>query len=389
MDRATVEYYDRNASTCGAKYESADMSHLDHLLLRHLPERGARVLELGCGSGREAAFLLQSSHEVYGIDASAGMIGEALRRHPELAGRLSCEAVPLPEDCRLLLQSFDAVLAIALLMHVPDSDLFETIQQLKQMLRPLGMVFVSVSRGRPNVDANGRGSGGRLFRERPAEELQLLFERLGFLLAARYQTPDAFERGMLWHSLVFQLGEKGAVRSIDQVETIIRRDRKVATYKLALLRALCDIAQTGHRRARWYPDGRVGVPLGLVAEKWLFYYWPLVEPDIGASGSAAPVVFPQQRGAERHRLIAFRPSLRELIRHYSSLGGLTSFAQDYRNLRLQGPAAVLTDAALNHIANTIVVGPVRYAGGALRARSASSRFGADSGRMASASQHRG
>ena len=108
----------------------------------------------------------------------------------------------------------------------------------------------------------------------------------------------------------------------------------------------------------------MAVPLGLVAEKWLFYYWPLVEPDVGA-GAAGPVIFPQQRGAERHRSIAFRASLRELIRHYSSLGGLTSFSQDYRNQHLHGPAAALADAALNKIANTIVVGPVRFAGGAL------------------------
>ena len=271
MDQATVEYYDRNAGSCGARYESADMSHLDHLLLRHLPERGARVLELGCGSGREAAFLLQSGHDVYGLDASEGMIEEALRRHPELAGRLSREVVPLPEGSRLLSERFDAVLAIALLMHIPDSELFEAILQWKRVLRPLGVIFISVSTGRPGVDADGRGQGGRLFRERPPEELQLLFERLGFRLAARYQTPDSLQRGMLWNSLVFQLDEQDAVRSIDQVETIIRRDRKDATYKLALLRALCDIAQTSHRQARWYSDGWVGVPLGLVAEKWLFF----------------------------------------------------------------------------------------------------------------------
>ena len=365
MDQATIDFYDRNAREQVARYESADMSHLDHLLLRHLPEQGARVLELGCGSGREAAFLLQAGYDIHGSDASAGMIAEALHRHPELGGRLTCTAVPLEENSRLLAESFDAVIAIALFMHVPDQDLFATAFQIKRMLRPQGVAFLSVSSGRTGVDDEGRGAGGRLFRERPPEELQLLFERLGFRLAGRYETPDVFDRGILWHALAFQLDEEATVRSIDQVETIIRRDRKEATYKLALLRALCDIAQSGFRRARWYPGGLVGVPLGLVAEKWLFYYWPLVEADVAAGAAPGFVAFPQQRGGERNRSIAFRKPLRELITLFSSQGGLSGFAQDYRNQRLGGSAAVLADAAFNAIANTIVVGPVHYTGGAL------------------------
>jgi SAM-dependent methyltransferase len=364
VDQKTIQYYENHALECSRGYESADMSHLDHLLLRHLPDKGARVLELGCGSGREAAFLLQSGYDIKGIDASRGMIDEALGAHPELTGRLSCEAVPLPEDSPLLSECFDAVIAVALLMHVPDQDLFETAFQIKRMLGPRGVVFISTSTGRSGIDSEGRGEGGRLYRERPVEELALLFERLGFRLAASYETPDALSRGILWHTLVFQLDEEGAVRSIDQVETIIRRDRKTATYKLALLRALCDIAQTEFRKARWYADGIVGVPLGLVAEKWLFYYWPLVEPDVVSPSEN--VLFPQQRGAERDRPIAFRAPLRELIRHYAARGGLSGFSQDYRNQRLAASSAALADAALNAIANTIVVGPVQYAGGALQ-----------------------
>jgi SAM-dependent methyltransferase len=141
--------------------------------------------------------------------------------------------VPLPENSRLLTESFDAVIAVALLMHVPDQDLFETVFQIKRMLKPQGVVFLSISSGRSGIDEEGRGAGERLFRERPAEELQLLFERLGFRLTALHETPDALARGILWSSLVLQLDEAGSVRSIDQVETIIRRDRKVATYSLS------------------------------------------------------------------------------------------------------------------------------------------------------------
>lgn len=361
MDKPTVSYYDDNASQVSRKYESADMSHIAHLFLRHLPDKGSKILDLGCGSGRDAAFLLESGYNLRGVDASANMIEEALKEHPELAGRLSVEAVPLPEGSALLKETFQAVVAMAMLMHVPEQDLFQTAFQIKRMLGGGGIAFLSVSTGRMGVDAGGRDGNGRLFQERPPEELQLIFERLGFRLAAAYRTPDAFSRGILWHTLVFVLEEHGTVRSIDRIETIIRRDKKDATYKFALLRALCDIAQTASRKALWYQDGTVGIPLGLVAEKWLLYYWPLVEPDLGAGS----VVFPQKRGAERNVPIAFRAPLLGLIRHYSRLGGFSCFYQDYRNQRLGATAGGLADAALNSIANTIVVGPVQYAGGAL------------------------
>ena len=70
---------------------------------------------------------------------------------------------------------------------------------------------------------------------------------------------------MSWATVVFHAEGRGAARSVDQIETIISRDKKDATYKLALLRALCEIAQTEQPAARWYADGRVGIPLALVA----------------------------------------------------------------------------------------------------------------------------
>ena len=56
MDGKTVSHYDIHAREASARYESADMSRLHAMLLRHLPPRGASVLELGCGSGRDAVF---------------------------------------------------------------------------------------------------------------------------------------------------------------------------------------------------------------------------------------------------------------------------------------------------------------------------------------------
>ena len=57
MDRSTIYFYNKNADTLAELYETADMSEIHALLVRFLSEK-ARILEIGCGSGRDAAFLL-------------------------------------------------------------------------------------------------------------------------------------------------------------------------------------------------------------------------------------------------------------------------------------------------------------------------------------------
>ena len=86
MDQETVSHYDRDASAIAARYETADMGAIHEYLLRYLP-KGGEVLELGSGSGREAAYVLQEGYDVTGIDASAGMVKESIRLHPELQNR--------------------------------------------------------------------------------------------------------------------------------------------------------------------------------------------------------------------------------------------------------------------------------------------------------------
>jgi SAM-dependent methyltransferase len=204
MDERTVSHYDAYAREMSSRYETADMSQLHTMLLRYLPQRRASVLELGCGSGRDAAFLLANGYDVTGVDASAGMIAEAARIHPELAGRVSCAAVPFPEDSPLLLRSFDAVFSNAMFMHIPDGDLQLTGLQVRRMLRPGGALFLSVSVDRSGL-TDDRDAHDRLFRERPPERLRQLFEGLGFTLVAQHESSDSLSRPEIrWVSLVFR-----------------------------------------------------------------------------------------------------------------------------------------------------------------------------------------
>ena len=104
------------------------------------------------------------------------------------------------------------------------------------------LVSVPVDRGDVGPDSD-RDSLGRLMIIRTVEQVKLLFERLGFELQNEWKTADSAGRDILWVTLFFR-SSGASTRAIDRVESTVNADRKVATYKLALIRALCDIAMT-------------------------------------------------------------------------------------------------------------------------------------------------
>ncbi|MFA6223836.1 MAG: methyltransferase domain-containing protein [Desulfomonilaceae bacterium] len=94
-------------------------SAIHALPVRFLSEK-ARILKIGCGYGRDAAFLVAKGYDVTAIEASPKMIDVAQRLHPELAGRIIPASVPLRDSDRLLSRQFRAVVCIGTIIHVPD-----------------------------------------------------------------------------------------------------------------------------------------------------------------------------------------------------------------------------------------------------------------------------
>jgi hypothetical protein len=69
-----------------------------------------------------------------------------------------------------------------------------------------------------------------------------------------------------------------SIASDKVISTILKHDTKVTSYKIALLRAINDVVLTYPGLRTYQSD--VAVPLKLLAEFWVAYYWPLVDPDI-------------------------------------------------------------------------------------------------------------
>ena len=126
--------------------------------------------------------------------------------------------------------------------------------------------------------------------------------------------PDSLSwAGFTWSFTVFTRIDETTARPLNLVESILSRDKKVATYKLALFRALAEIAQTRHHLATFTLDDKVRVPVGAVAERWIVYYWPifaserLIRQGTGKSGSD----------------VAIRPPLRTRFQSSALIGSLS------------------------------------------------------------------
>jgi hypothetical protein len=143
-------------------------------------------------------------------------------------------------------------------------------------------------------------------------------------------------------------------QNFKKINTIIERDAKDTTYKFALLRAVIEISQE-YYHLRSENKNRVVFPLGLLIDKWLIYFYPLLESQD---------FIPQKHGETRNskRKIAFRRLFNKIIEYYSNKGGFSVFYNDYRNGSI--PPDISSDFwnLIKSLKRTITTMPMRYLG---------------------------
>lgn len=133
------------------------------------------------------------------------------------------------------------------------------------------------------------------------------------------------------------------------INKIIERDSKVTTYKFALLRGVIEIIQDKSPFITRIND-RIHFPTGLLIEKWMLYYYPILE-----STKIIPQIFGENK-------LAFETHFRAIIDSYRSTGGFSAFYNDLKTRGIPGEISRDFISLSKSLRDTITTMPMRYIG---------------------------
>ncbi len=144
----TIDYYNKHAEEFTASTFEVDMESLYQPFLVELQE-GARILDVGCGPGRDTLAFKNKGYQVDAIDYSE----ELVKKATQLTGipvRLQ-SFYEIDAD-----QAYDGIWACASLLHCERTRLKEVIGKLLSALKPNGMLYMSFKYGNGDRQKDGR-----------------------------------------------------------------------------------------------------------------------------------------------------------------------------------------------------------------------------------------
>ncbi len=263
-----IRWYDANAEEVSRRYESVAAEAVHGWLLDLLPNAPALALDVGAGTGRDSDWLVSRGLEVVAVEPSGAMFVEAQHRHPSPLIQWISDALPGLDKVFRLGLSFDLVLLSAVWMHVPPAERPRAFRKLITLLKPGGCIAITLRHG-PAAPERGIHEVSRV-------EIEHLARTHGAFVERSTDTKDQLGRdAVTWTQLVVRLSDDGS-GALPLLRHIILNDDKSSTYKLALLRALCRIADGAAGYARDTDGGHVAVPLGLVGLYWVRLFKPLL-----------------------------------------------------------------------------------------------------------------
>jgi SAM-dependent methyltransferase len=156
VDRATLAAYNKDAATFAKDWHAQPAPvDLQDVVNRFFIKGGATA-DIGCGSGREVAWLNANGFPAVGFDASDGLLAEARSRYPQL----KFSHAELPDLQGIVANTYDNLLCETVIMHLDHALIAPSVRRMLDITKPGGIFYLS---WRVTDGAEVRDGPGRLY----------------------------------------------------------------------------------------------------------------------------------------------------------------------------------------------------------------------------------
>jgi SAM-dependent methyltransferase len=156
MDRLTRAAYDKDAAAFAKDWHEQPAPVDLHEIVARFFIKGGISADIGCGSGREVAWLNANGFPADGFDASEGLLAQARSRYPNL----SFAWAELPALRGIAVNSYDNVLCETVIMHLDRTRIAPSVRRMLDIVKPGGIFYLS---WRVTEDADQRDQHKRLY----------------------------------------------------------------------------------------------------------------------------------------------------------------------------------------------------------------------------------
>lgn len=188
--------YGETADALAVQYEEVTFDEVHREVLHLVPVEPGRILDIGAGTGRDAAALAGRGHGVVAVEPTAQLRAHGQRLHPDVAIEWIDDALP---DLSLIrpLEQFDAVFVTAVWMHLDAAERRRAMTRIGELLAPDGRLFVNLR--------HGPVPAGRHMFDVSAAETVALGGEVGLRTIHASERPDLHGRNSVrWSCLVLQ-----------------------------------------------------------------------------------------------------------------------------------------------------------------------------------------
>ena len=174
----SVKFYNDNAEDFFNNTVNADMSATYNIFEDNLLEKNGEILDLGCGSGRDAKHFLDSGFSVIALDLSPILAKKA----SQFIGQ---EVIVADMKDLNFQDRFIGIWACASLLHLSEDEVLETIERCHKALRKDGVLYASFKYGENSYEKDGRS-----FTCFTKDKFLNLIDGLDFYYRATFETGD-------------------------------------------------------------------------------------------------------------------------------------------------------------------------------------------------------